>query len=253
VGIENAFAAKVQMEKELAATKDQVHVVTAERDSALASPLLKVKVDSLTEQLRLAESKRLSALARMKEVEEGNKFQHVELQSCRSTLEQEEKKVKSLTRSLEQKQKALDEAKATAGHWGQEWKALAEETGEMVQETFDILMDQVRHLNPVVDYSMITLDTRWDPKGKRIYNPKAETKEQAEPAVKDRPEPVVEEQSGVLAKEQSKPLVEQQQVEEAVVGYMPGSQNLSAFYGVELVGALSKCFDHPVGAFPICF
>ncbi|MED6225483.1 hypothetical protein PIB30_094175 [Stylosanthes scabra] len=36
-------------------------------------------------------------------------------------------------------------------------------------------MDQVRHLNPAIGYSMITLDTRWDPKAKRIYNPKAET------------------------------------------------------------------------------
>ncbi|MED6161636.1 hypothetical protein PIB30_062674 [Stylosanthes scabra] len=70
---QNAFSAKVKMERELAATKDQVDVLMAERDFALAAPLLKAKVDSLTEQLRLAEGERLSALARMSEVEEGRK------------------------------------------------------------------------------------------------------------------------------------------------------------------------------------
>ncbi|MED6188527.1 hypothetical protein PIB30_086873 [Stylosanthes scabra] len=53
------------------------------------------------------------------------------------------------------------------GRWG-------EETGEMIQETFEILMDQ-------------------DPKAKRIYNPKAEAQDQPEPVV-EQPEPVVEEQ-----------------------------------------------------------
>ncbi|MED6198043.1 hypothetical protein PIB30_062387 [Stylosanthes scabra] len=67
----------------------------------------------------------------MSEVEEESKVQAVELQSCRFTLEQEKKK-----------------------------KDLAEETGEIVQETFEILMDQVRHLTPAVDFSVITLDTR---------------------------------------------------------------------------------------------
>ncbi|MED6111080.1 hypothetical protein PIB30_049161 [Stylosanthes scabra] len=49
VGIENAFAAKLKMEKELAAANDQVAVLIAERDSALTSPPLQAKVDSLTE------------------------------------------------------------------------------------------------------------------------------------------------------------------------------------------------------------
>ncbi|MED6152850.1 hypothetical protein PIB30_096005 [Stylosanthes scabra] len=38
VGIEKAFATKVQMEKELSSLKDQVDVLTMERDSALAAP-----------------------------------------------------------------------------------------------------------------------------------------------------------------------------------------------------------------------
>ncbi|MED6198042.1 hypothetical protein PIB30_062386 [Stylosanthes scabra] len=49
VGIKNAFSAKLKMEKELAAAKDQVAILTAERDSVLTSPPLKPEVDSLTE------------------------------------------------------------------------------------------------------------------------------------------------------------------------------------------------------------
>ncbi|MED6199384.1 hypothetical protein PIB30_075474 [Stylosanthes scabra] len=178
-GIENAFSVKLKMEKELAAAKDQVVVLTSERDS------------SLIEQLRLAKGERLSALARMSEVEEENKVQAVELQSCRSALEQEKKKVESLTRSLEKKQTALGKAEAAADHWCQDWKDLAVETREIVQETFEILMDQVRHLNPAVDFSVITVDTLWDPMGQRIYNPKSEAKEQPEPMAEEQSEPVV--------------------------------------------------------------
>ncbi|MED6185143.1 hypothetical protein PIB30_054178 [Stylosanthes scabra] len=49
IGIEKAFASKVQMEKELASLKDQVDVLTAERDSALAAPLLNAEIKSLTQ------------------------------------------------------------------------------------------------------------------------------------------------------------------------------------------------------------
>ncbi|MED6198928.1 hypothetical protein PIB30_071285 [Stylosanthes scabra] len=69
VGIEKAFAAKVQMEKELASLKDQVDVLTVERDSTLAAPLLNAKIKSLTHELAVSEGERLSALARMTEVE----------------------------------------------------------------------------------------------------------------------------------------------------------------------------------------
>ncbi|MED6208393.1 hypothetical protein PIB30_044583 [Stylosanthes scabra] len=88
------------------------------------------------------------------------------------------------------------------------WKSLAEETGEMVHETFQILMDQVRHLNPAIDYSMITLDTRWNPKAKMIYNPKAEAQKQSELAAEDQSEPVAEVQPEVDG--QLEPVVEQQ-------------------------------------------
>ncbi|MED6213161.1 hypothetical protein PIB30_090581 [Stylosanthes scabra] len=185
VGIENAFAVKVGLEKELAATKDQVDVLTAGRDSTLAAPLLTAKINSLTEELKLAESEHFFGLAGMKEVEEGAKAQAVELQSYRSTLEQERKKV-------EAEAEGAGEFEVAAVYWRKEWKGLADETEEMVQETFDILMDQVRHLNPAIDYLMITLDTRWDPKAKRIYNPKDEVQEQSKLSVEDQPELVVD-------------------------------------------------------------
>ncbi|MED6127745.1 hypothetical protein PIB30_091085 [Stylosanthes scabra] len=181
IGIEKAFASKVQMEKELASLKDQVDVLTVERDSALAAPLLNAEIKSLTQRLEFSEGERLSALARMTEVEERAKVQAAELESCRAALLKEKMEAEGLTKSLRERQTALDGAEAAAAHWRDEWKSLAEETGDMVQETFEILMDQVRHLHPTIDFSMISLDTRWDPKAKRIYNPKAEAQEQSEP------------------------------------------------------------------------
>ncbi|MED6135213.1 hypothetical protein PIB30_044202 [Stylosanthes scabra] len=142
VGIDKAFAAKVQMEKELSSMKDQVYVLTAERESALAAPLLNAKIKSLAQELEVAEGERLSAHARMKKVEEGARVQAAQLESCRSALERDRKEVENLAQSLKEKQMVLDEAEAAAAHWRDEWKSLAKETGEMVQETFEILMDQ---------------------------------------------------------------------------------------------------------------
>ncbi|MED6165681.1 hypothetical protein PIB30_101983 [Stylosanthes scabra] len=189
VGIAKAFAAKVQMEKELVSLKDQVDVLTVERDSALAAPLLNAKIKSLTQELAVSEDERLSALALMAEVEEKARVQAAQLESCRSALGKEKKEAEGLAKSLREKQTALDGAEAATAHWRDEWKSLVEETRDMVQETFEILMDQVRHLNPTIDYSMISLDTRWDPKAKRIYNSKAEAQEQSEPVAEERPDP----------------------------------------------------------------
>ncbi|MED6151765.1 hypothetical protein PIB30_085607 [Stylosanthes scabra] len=98
----------IGLEKELAATKDQVDALTAERDSALAAPLLTAKIDSLTEELRLAEGGCLSSLARMKEVEESAKVQAAELESCRSALEQQKKKVLHLNPAIDYSMITLD-------------------------------------------------------------------------------------------------------------------------------------------------
>ncbi|MED6178026.1 hypothetical protein PIB30_103823, partial [Stylosanthes scabra] len=61
----------------------------------------------------------------------------------------------------------------------------------MVQETFETfeVFGGGGHLNLAIDYSMITLDTHWDPKAKRIYNAKAEVQGQPEPEV-EQPKPV---------------------------------------------------------------
>ncbi|MED6166760.1 hypothetical protein PIB30_112584, partial [Stylosanthes scabra] len=151
--IEKAFVSKVQLEKEVASLKDQVVVLTAERDSALAAPLLNARIKSLTQELEVSEGERLSALARMAEVEAAAKVQAAELESCRAALLREEREAKGLAKSLGDRQVALESAEAAAAHWQGEWKSLAEETGEMVQETFDILMDQpggftIRRLRP---------------------------------------------------------------------------------------------------------
>ncbi|MED6174218.1 hypothetical protein PIB30_066966 [Stylosanthes scabra] len=213
------------MEKELSSMKDQVDVLTAKRDSVLAAPLLNAKIKSLVQKLKVTEGERLSALARITEVEEGARVQAAQLESCRSALERERKEVENLAQSLKEKQTVLDEAKATAAHWRDEWKSLAEETGEMVQETFEILMDQVRHLNPAIDYSMISLDTRWDPKAKRIYNPKAEAQEQSEPAAEERLDPA----AGVLLGEGDQGELPEGPAGDAVVeevaSHLPGDQS----------------------------
>ncbi|MED6175209.1 hypothetical protein PIB30_076263 [Stylosanthes scabra] len=189
IDIEKAFASKVQMEKELASLKDQVDVLTVERDSALVAPLLNAEIKSLTQRLEFSEGERLSALARMTEVEERAKVQAAELESCRAALLKEKREAEGLTKSLRERQTTLDGAEAAAAHWRDEWKSLAEETGDMVQETFEILMDQVRHLHPAIDFSMISLDTRWNPKAKMIYNPKVEAQEQSEPVAEERSDP----------------------------------------------------------------
>ncbi|MED6153364.1 hypothetical protein PIB30_101272 [Stylosanthes scabra] len=84
--VENTFAAKVRLEKELAATKDQVDVLTPERDSTLAAPLFHAKIKSLTEELERVEGEHLSAFDRMEEVERKAKVQAAELESCHSAL-----------------------------------------------------------------------------------------------------------------------------------------------------------------------
>ncbi|MED6187909.1 hypothetical protein PIB30_081079 [Stylosanthes scabra] len=116
VGLESALSSKLKAEKELAAAKDHVAVLTVERDTALTFPPLQAKLDSLTEQLSITQVECLSALEQLARVEEDSKVQAVELQSCHATLEEKLKKVEALTRSLEEKQKTLDTAEAAADH-----------------------------------------------------------------------------------------------------------------------------------------
>ncbi|MED6219890.1 hypothetical protein PIB30_040011 [Stylosanthes scabra] len=52
-----------------------------------------------------------------------------------------------------------------------EWKSLSTEAQEMCQETLEIVLDEVSHLCPGVDFSAITLRTHWDLKGRRTHVP----------------------------------------------------------------------------------
>ncbi|MED6169455.1 hypothetical protein PIB30_021446 [Stylosanthes scabra] len=176
VGLESTVAAEVKAKKELLAAQDQIAVLKAERDFALAYlPLLE-------------------------KLEEDIKVQDVKLQACRASLERKqkragvaEKNVEGLTSSLGERQIALDTANAMVDHWCNEWKKLGTETEEMCQETLEIVLDQVSHLCPGMDFSTITLDTRWNPKGRRIYNPKEAVGEDSQ-IIEDTPQPELEQQ-----------------------------------------------------------
>ncbi|MED6198474.1 hypothetical protein PIB30_066631 [Stylosanthes scabra] len=156
VELESVLSSMLKVEKELAAAKDQGHIFDL-------SPL-QAKIDSLTEQLSVAQGERLSALEQLSQVEEDSKVQAVELQSCRAALDEEREKVETLTRSLKEKQMTLGMVEAAADHWYGEWKSLVAEIEEIVQETFE------------------------DPKGQRIYNLKEEAGECSEAVVEVQPE-----------------------------------------------------------------
>ncbi|MED6106724.1 hypothetical protein PIB30_007047 [Stylosanthes scabra] len=159
VGLEGTIASKLKTEKELAAAQDQISVQKAERDSGLAYLPLKEKVDTLNDQLSEKEGERQSALDRVAQLEEDNKVLSAQLASCQLSLEKEQKKVeaaekdvKALNSSLVERQAALGAAYASAKFWEAEWKKLGEETLDMCQETLEIVLDQVSHLCPRVDF-----------------------------------------------------------------------------------------------------
>ncbi|MED6176761.1 hypothetical protein PIB30_091362 [Stylosanthes scabra] len=60
-----ALSSKFKTKKELAAAKDQVAILTVERDTALTSPPLQAKIITLAEQLSVAQGERLSTLERL--------------------------------------------------------------------------------------------------------------------------------------------------------------------------------------------
>ncbi|MED6213653.1 hypothetical protein PIB30_095350, partial [Stylosanthes scabra] len=134
----------------------QIEVLKGERETALAYLPLKEKVDSLGDQLS----------------------ERTQLESSQLSLEGEKKRsaaaeghVGSLSASLKTCQADLSKATEAAEYWRAEWQKLGTEVREMCQETLDICLDQVSHLFPGIDFSAITLKSRWDPKGRRIYVP----------------------------------------------------------------------------------
>ncbi|MED6217302.1 hypothetical protein PIB30_016491 [Stylosanthes scabra] len=148
VGVETSLAAKVKAEKELSAALDQIEILKGERDSALAFLPFKEKADNLKDQLSEKTSEYQSALDRITQLEEDNRVLKTQLVAA-------------------EKQK------------------LGTEVTEMCQETLDICLDQVSHFCPGVDFSAITLKSRWDPKGRRIYVPQESDVEEEPPQAEE--------------------------------------------------------------------
>ncbi|MED6205589.1 hypothetical protein PIB30_018944 [Stylosanthes scabra] len=165
LGLEAALKAKTKTEEELLPVKDQLFVLKVKRDSALEYIPLKEKADSLAQQLSQKEVEHKSALERVAQLETAQ----LSVSNDQKRAYAAESSVKSLTVSLETAQAELRKSREEADYWCTEWKSLGTEAQEMCQETLEIVLDQVSHLCPGVDFSAITLKTRWDLKGKRIH------------------------------------------------------------------------------------
>ncbi|MED6179570.1 hypothetical protein PIB30_001862 [Stylosanthes scabra] len=233
VGVETSLAAKMKAEKELSAALNQIEVLKGERYSALSYLPFKEKADTLRLRLFLVDrtlrhrhcvlfcpvlvNKRSlkdelsekslehqSALDRIAQLEEDNGVLKTQFESSQLSLEGErkrsaaaEKHAGSLAASLKTCQADLSKATEASEYWRSEWQKLGTEVTEMCQETLDICLDQVSHLCPGVDFSAITLKSRWDPKGRRIFVPQESDVEEELPHAEEvvaeqHPEPTVQ-------------------------------------------------------------
>ncbi|MED6147213.1 hypothetical protein PIB30_042019 [Stylosanthes scabra] len=159
VGLETSLAAKVKAEKELSAALDQIEILKVERDSTMTFLPLKEKVDNLDDQLSERTAEFRSALEQITQLEEDNGG--IE---CPADL---------------------SKATEASEYWRSKWQKLGTEATEMCQETLDICLDQVSHLCPGVDFSAITLKSRWDPKGRRVFVPQESDVEEEPPRAKE--------------------------------------------------------------------
>ncbi|MED6219622.1 hypothetical protein PIB30_037509 [Stylosanthes scabra] len=178
VGVETSLAAKEKAEKELSSALDQIEVLKGERDSALLYLPLREKVAALEDDLSEKSLQHQSALDQIAQLEEDNKVLKAQFESSQLSLEAEQRRaaaaegeVRSLAATLQTCQADLSKATEASEYWRSEWHALGSDVTEMCQETLDVCLDQVSHLCPGVDFSAITLKTRWDPKGRRIIVP----------------------------------------------------------------------------------
>ncbi|MED6186097.1 hypothetical protein PIB30_063520 [Stylosanthes scabra] len=178
VGVETSLAAKIKAEKELSAALDQIEVLKGERDSALSFLPFKEKATTLEDKLFEKSLEHQSALDRIAQLEEDHKVLKAQFESSQLSLETERKRavaaegqVEVLTASLKTCQADLSKATEVSEYWRSEWRTLGSEMTEMCQQTLDICLDQVSHLCPDVDLFAITLKSRWDPKGRRIFIP----------------------------------------------------------------------------------
>ncbi|MED6221316.1 hypothetical protein PIB30_053258 [Stylosanthes scabra] len=138
----------------------------------------KEKATTLEDKLSEKSLEHQSALDRIAQLEEDHKVLKAQFESSQLSLEMERKRAVAaegqagaLTASLKTFQADLSKATEASEYWRSEWHTLGPEVTEMCQETLDICLDQVSHLCPGMDFSAITLKSRWDPKGRRIFVP----------------------------------------------------------------------------------
>ncbi|MED6205923.1 hypothetical protein PIB30_022208 [Stylosanthes scabra] len=153
-----------------------------ERNSVLAFLPLKEKVDNLDDQLSERTAEYRSALDRIAQLEEDN---GLSLEGEKKRSEAAEKQVGSLAASLKTSQADLSKATEASEYWRAERQQLGTEVTVMCHETLDICLDQVSHLCPGVDFSAITLKSRWYPKGRRIFVPQESDVEEELPQTEE--------------------------------------------------------------------
>ncbi|MED6109759.1 hypothetical protein PIB30_036512 [Stylosanthes scabra] len=210
VGVETALVAKIKAEKELSAALDQIEVLKGKRDSALSFLPFKEKATTLEGELSEKKLEHQSALDRIVQLEAEQKVMKAHFESSQLALEVERKRavvaeeqVMSLAASLKSCQADLSKATEASEYWRSKWHTLGSEVIEMCQETLDVCLDQVSHLCPGVDFSGITLKSRWDPKGRRIFVPQEPKVDAAVPSAEE----VVPEQDLASAALPSQPVV----------------------------------------------
>ncbi|MED6179717.1 hypothetical protein PIB30_003517 [Stylosanthes scabra] len=185
VGVETSLVAKIKAGKELSAALNQIEVLKGEGDFALSFLPFKEKATTLEDKLSEKSLEHQYALDRIAQLEEDHKVLKAQFESSQLSLETERKRVAaaegraaavegqagSLAASLKACQVDLSKTTELSEYWRSEWHTLGSEVTEMCEETLDICLDQVSHLCPGVDFSAITLKSRWDPKGRRIFIP----------------------------------------------------------------------------------
>ncbi|MED6114153.1 hypothetical protein PIB30_077566 [Stylosanthes scabra] len=170
---------------------------------------LQEKATTLENELYEKKLEHQSALERIAQLEEDQRVLKAQFGSSQLSMETERKRaaaaeeqVVSLAASLKTCQADLSKATEASEYWRSEWHTLGSEVTDMCQETLDICLDQDSHLCPGVDLSAITLKSRWDPKGRRIFVPQETEVEVGLPAA----EGVVSEQGPAVAARSSQPV-----------------------------------------------
>ncbi|MED6180725.1 hypothetical protein PIB30_012875 [Stylosanthes scabra] len=153
VGVETSLAVKVKVEKEVSAALDQIEVLKGERDSDLLYLPLKEKVDNLDDQLSERTAEYRSALDRIALLEEDNRVLKTQFESSQLSLEGEKKRSEAAKKQVGS-QADLSKAIEASEYGRTEWQQLGTES-------------------------------RWDPKGRRIFVPQESDVEEERPQAEE--------------------------------------------------------------------